>query len=75
MVEMKMMTINKIEERQPAAIPQPLWTSQPPENRWDELRAAFPPALQAEQSESYAAWEYYANSLCLKSFRFGNVSA
>jgi hypothetical protein len=65
------MTINKIEERKPIAIPQPQWTTQPPENRWDELGAAFPPVEEqseddffeklAEQSESYAAWEYYAN--------------
>jgi hypothetical protein len=38
------MIINKVEERKPAAIPQPLWTTPPPENRWDELAKALAPA-------------------------------
>ena len=52
------MTINKIEERKPEAIPQPQFTSPPPENRWDELRAAFnPPAAKETESFSQAAKE------------------
>ena len=47
------MTINKIEEHKPAAIPQPQWSSPPPENRWDELRAAFPPAPPVDQENFY----------------------
>src|ERR1039457_280945 len=45
------MTINKIEERQPAAVPQLLWTTSPPANRWDDLAAALQPPAPAERKD------------------------
>ena len=57
------MTINKIEEHKPAAVPQLLWTTPPPANRWDDLYTALqPPAAAAQETD----FEIYCERTCAR---------
>jgi hypothetical protein len=57
------MIINKVEERKPAAIPQPLWTTPPPATRWDDLCAATGADEQLKPDPEYGFEDWLAEKI------------